>query len=162
MDIFNFALEMEMDARDLYRELESKTDHPGLKNIFGKLAEDEENHSRAIEILKKKLIPGKNTSSIEDVKTIFRTIKENLQEEKLSEEILPELRRALDIEKKGREFYEKHFSGVESKEGQKLFTLLSRQEQYHYETVSNLIELIEKPNWWVEHAEFTPQGDDYY
>ena len=60
--------------------------------------------------MQKKLSLGKNTSSIKDVKTIFKQIKEDCQTEQLSEEILPELRRALEIEKKGRDFYQHQFN----------------------------------------------------
>ena len=34
MDIFNFALEMETDAMDLYKTLAKKTNHPGVKKHF--------------------------------------------------------------------------------------------------------------------------------
>ena len=95
-----------------------------------------------------------------EVATVFASMKENVEE--LSPDLLVELRRALEIEKKGKEYYEEKFSELDTEEGQKLFKSLSRQEDYHYKTVENLIELIEKPQWWVEHAEFTPKGDDYY
>ncbi len=162
MDIFDFALEMEHDAENLYRELASKTDHPGIKNVFSKLAEDEEKHARAIEVLQKKLPHEKNESSIKAVTTIFKEIQKNSQTESLNDSILPELKRALEIEKKGQQYYKEKLSSVDTEEGQKLFKLLSRQEEYHYETVDNLIEMVQKPEWWVENAEFNPMGEDYY
>ena len=162
MDIFDFALEMEHDAESLYKELASKTEHPGIKNVFSKLAEDERKHAKAIEVLQKKLPYEKNESSIKEVTTIFKEIKMQSQTESLNDSILPELKRALEIEKKGQEYYKEKLGSVETEEGKKLFKLLSRQEAYHYQTVENLIEMVEKPEWWVEHAEFTPKGDDYY
>jgi len=160
MDIYDFSIQMEHDAETLYRSLASKTDKPGIKKIFGMLADDEVKHAKAVEVLKKKQSPGQNKSSMTEVATVFASMKENVEE--LSPDLLVELRRALEIEKKGKEYYEEKFSELDTEEGQKLFKSLSRQEDYHYKTVENLIELIEKPQWWVEHAEFTPKGDDYY
>lgn len=162
MDIFEFSIQMEKDAEALYRDLESRSSHVGVKKIFTMLAKDEQRHAEAIETLQKKMHPEKTASSSGEIVTVFKEIKEKSQTEKLTDEILPELRRALDIEKQGREFYKEQMDAVDTEEAKKLFSLLSRQEDYHYNTVENLIELIEKPQWWVEHAEFVPSGDDYY
>jgi len=162
MDIFEFSIQMEHDAEDLYRTLASKTSQPGIKKIFEMLADDEVKHAKAVEVLQKKMDPGKNKGSMEEVKTIFAEIKKNAVVDPPSEDLLVELRKARDIEKKGKEFYEEKFAELDTDAGRKLFQSLSRQEDYHYMTVDNLIEMIEKPQWWVEHAEFTPKGDDYY
>ncbi len=160
MDIYEFSIQMEHDAESLYRSLASKTKLTGIKTIFSMLADDEAKHAKAVEVLQRKKSQEKNKSSISEVKTIFARMKENVEEP--SSELLVELRKALEIEKKGREFYKEKLGEVDSEEGKKLFKSLSHQEDYHYKTVENLIELIEKPQWWVEHAEFTPMGDDYY
>ncbi|MDC7241771.1 MAG: ferritin family protein [Spirochaetales bacterium] len=160
MDMYEFSIKMEHDAESLYRSLAGKSSHTGIKKVFNMLADDEARHARAVENLQKRNPLEKNKSSMAEVKTVFSRIKD--ASEAPSEEILIELRRALEIEKKVRDFYKEKFSELDTDEGQELFQKLSRQEDYHYNTVSNLIELIEKPQWWVEHAEFTPQGDDYY
>jgi rubrerythrin len=163
VNIFEFSIQMEKDAETLYKSLAAKTSHVGIKKVFNMLAEDETRHAKAIEILEKKMQPEEETiSSVGEVTTVFKKIKEDKDTKALSEDILPELRRALEIEKKGMEFYKEQIGSLESEEARKLFKLLSHQENYHYNTVENLIELVEKPLWWVEHAEFTPKGDDYY
>lgn len=160
MDMYEFSIQMEHDAESLYRSLALKTDHKGIKRIFTMLADDEEKHAKAVEILQKRSSPSENKSSMSEVKTIFSQIKD--QSEIPSNEILEELKKALEIEKKGRDFYSEKFSELNTEEGKSLFQKLSRQEDYHYKTVANIIEMVEKPLWWVEHAEFTPMGDDYY
>lgn len=162
MDIFDFSIQMENDAEDLYRSLAAKTKQPGIKRVFEMLADDEKNHAKVVEILRKKMDTGETKGSMAEVITVFSEIKKEAAEGFLSEDLLDELRRALEIEKKGKEFYQEKLLELETEAGRKLFKNLSRQEEYHYKTVENLIELIEKPKWWVEHAEFTPMGDDYY
>lgn len=160
MNMYEFSIQMEHDAELLYRSLASRTDHKGIKRIFTMLADDEAKHAKAVETLQRKSPSTENKSSMSEVKTIFSQIKD--QSEIPSTEILEELKKALDIEKKGREFYSEKFSELDTDEGKSLFQKLSRQEDYHYKTVANIIEMVEKPLWWVEHAEFTPKGDDYY
>ena len=83
--------------------------------------------------------PDRGSDSIDNIKTIFQEIKEKGRAEELSKDILPELRRALEIEKKGRDFYKEQIGNMDTEEGKKLFKLLSRQEDYHYMTIENLI-----------------------
>lgn len=161
MDIFQFSLQMERDAEALYRNLAERTEHKGVKNVFTMLADDENRHARAIEIIKKNVIPVPE-SSVDSIITVFRKIQEEGKTDVIGSGIIPELNRALEIEKKGMEFYEDKLGSLDSDDARKLFSLLSRQEKSHYHIIENLIELIEKPEWWVEHAEFTPKGDDYY
>jgi rubrerythrin len=162
MDIFEFSIQMEHDAEELYRTLASKTQQPGIKRIFTMLADDEVKHAKAVEVLQKKQDPSAEKGSMEEVQTIFASIKKEVVDDILSKDLLSELRRARDIEKKGKEFYQEQFSKLDTEAGRKLFKSLSRQEEYHYMTVDNLIDLVERPQWWVENAEFTPMGDDYY
>ncbi|MDA3958886.1 ferritin family protein [Oceanispirochaeta sp.] len=162
MDIFEFSIQMEHDAEELYRTLASKTEQTGIKKIFTMLADDEVKHAHAVEVLQKKMDTSAVKGSMKEVQTIFASLKKESVDGILSKDLLVELRRALEIEKKGKEFYEEQFSKFDTEAGRKLFKSLSRQEEYHYMTVNNLIELVEKPEWWVENAEFTPKGDDYY
>ena len=162
MDIFEFSIQMEHDAEELYRTLASKTEQPGIKKIFTMLADDEVKHAKAVEVLQKKRDPSTEKGSMEEVQTIFASMKNEVVDGILSKDLLSELRRARDIEKKGKEFYQEQFSKLDTEAGRKLFKSLSRQEEYHFMTVDNLIDMIERPQWWVENAEFTPMGDDYY
>jgi len=162
MDVFDFSIQMEHDAESLYRNLASRTDHPGIKRVFNMLADDEVRHAAALEILKKKMSPSLDKGNIGEIKTVFSELKERVEEEMISRELLTELRRALEIEEKGRKYYKEKMAGLDTEDGKKLFQLLSRQEDYHYMTVDNLIELIERPQWWVENAEFNPGTDNYY
>lgn len=37
-----------------------------------------------------------------------------------------------------------------------------RQESYHLRTTQNLLDMVQRPDWWVENAEFNPQDSDSY
>lgn len=162
MDMFNFAIQMEKDAEELYLELAEKTQHVGIKKVFTMLSQDEAKHRKAIEILQKKMGAEVEKGIAESIKTVFDEIKQNIDDIKLENDVAKDYEKALAIEKKGMDFYKEQFDKADDDKSKKLFDRLMKQESYHYRTIENLIELVRKPEWWVEHAEFTPKGDDYY
>ena len=54
MDIYSFALQMEKDGENYYRELATKSGSEGLKKIFTMLADEEVKHFRLIEKMREK------------------------------------------------------------------------------------------------------------
>ena len=162
MDMFDFAIKMEQDAEKLYRGLAEKASTPGVKQIFTMLADDEQKHERAIEILKRKSGGhGLDDNFIPEVKTVFQNLKDHIDDINLSKDQLDDYRIALDIEKKGFEYFKEQFEKSESPEEKRLFKSIANQEMYHIKTVENLVEMLERPQWWVENAEFTPKDSDY-
>ena len=162
MDMFEFAIKMEKDAESLYLELSAKSKNPGIKKLLKMLADDEVKHRIAIETLQKKLGPAEEKGIAKEIKTVFEEIKDDFKNVNLENDAVKDYKKALDIEKKGMDFYKEHFEKAEDDNSKMLFDRLMKQESYHYKTVENLIEMIEKPQWWVENAEFNPKGDDYY
>ena len=52
MDIFEYALQMEKDGENFYRDLVRQTDNKGIKTILTMLADEEVKHYKAIEQVK--------------------------------------------------------------------------------------------------------------
>lgn len=144
MDIYDLAYQMERDAMELYQSLAAGTEHPGIRDIFTKLAEDEENHADALKNLREEMKPELLSPSVQAVNTIFREIRENAPGGSLGGDLLSELRRALEIERKGMKFYKEQFEKLDTEDGQKLFQILSGLEEHHYTTIGDLIELVEE------------------
>ena len=162
MDMFEFAIKMEKDSEGLYLELSDKISNPGIKKVFKMLADDEKKHKEAIEVLQKKSEADPGKGSALEIKTVFDEIKNNLDSSSISNDYISDYKFALEIEKKGIDFYREQFENAEDEKSKNLFNRLMKQEKYHYKTVENLIEMVNKPEWWVENAEFNPLGDDYY
>ncbi len=162
MDMFEFSIQMEKDAEALYRKMADGTPVPGIKKVLLMLAEDEVRHRQAIEQLQKKLAvtPAKGVAL--DIKTVFDAMQQDENTSKISVEAVDDYEKALEIEKRGIEYYKEKFAEAETPENKKLFEVLMRQETYHYKTVENLLDMVQKPQWWVENAEFDPHNSDYY
>ena len=162
MDMFKFAIQMEKDAEALYLDLSAKSKNTGISKLFVMLAEDEAKHRKNIEILQKKMDSSVEKGIAEEIKTVFDDIRKDFKNFELEEDALKDYEKALQIEKKGMDFYKEQFDKAENDNSKKLFEKLMKQESYHYKTVENLIDMVKKPQWWVENAEFNPKGDNYY
>lgn len=162
MNMFEFSIQMEKDAEALYRKMADNSPIEGVKKILLMLADDEARHRVAIEQMQKKMDidPVKGTAL--DIKTVFDEMKQDKNITQLSGDTVDDYKKALEIERKGMEYYKEKFADEDDPATKKFFEMLMRQETYHYKTVENLLELVEKPQWWVENAEFNPAGSDFY
>ena len=162
MDMFEFSIQMEKDAEALYRKMADATPVEGIKKVLLMLAEDEVHHRIAIENLQKKLKVEPAEGVALEIKTVFDEMKQDKGLMDISVDAVQDYEKAVEIEKRGMEFYKEKFAEAEDPESKKLFEILMRQESYHHKTVENLLDVIRRPDWWVENAEFNPQGSGAY
>ena len=80
----------------------------------------------------------------------------------ISVDAVDDYQKAVEIEKRGMDFYKEKFAEANDPESKKLFKILMNQESYHLKTVENLLEVVQRPEWWVENAEFSPQDSGMY
>lgn len=162
MDLFEFSIQMEKDAEALYRKMADNTPAPGVKKVLLLLAEDEVKHRKAIEQLQKKLDVEPQKGVALDIKTVFDELKQDNDFTSLSEDAIEDYRKAAEIEKRGIAFYEEKFAEATDPTSKQLFKTLMKQETYHLRTCENLLDMVQKPEWWVENAEFNPRDNNEY
>jgi len=134
----------------------------GIKKVLLMLAEDEVRHRVALENLQKKLDIGPLQGVAIDIKTIFNEMRRDKNVTTISVDAVEDYRKAVEIEKRGMDFYKEKFAETDDPESKKLFEILMRQEMYHHKTVENLLDMVQKPDWWVESAEFNPHDSNFY
>ena len=162
MDMFEFSIQMEKDAEALYRKMAEAAPVEGIKKVLLMLAEDEVRHRVAIENLQKKLKVEPVEGVALEIKTVFDEMKQDQGLMNISVDAVEDYRKAVEIEKRGMEFYKEKFAEADDPENKKLFEILMKQETYHHKTVENLLEFVRNPEWWVENAEFNPQDSGAY
>lgn len=64
------------------------------------------------------------------------------------------LQRAMETEQATQRFYKEHASATADVKLKELFQVLAAQEEEHYLLVSSLAEYFDRPDEWVESAEF--------
>jgi rubrerythrin len=90
------------------------------------------------------------------VKNLFEEMKDEL--DLVSKDHVKFYKMVLEIEKKTEEFYLKH-AEEHTDDTKKVLIALAKEEHNHVIIIHNIIEFINKPNTWVEDAEFSNMGD---
>lgn len=159
MDIYNFAMQMEKDGEDYYRELAAASKLDGLKRIFTMLAEEEVKHFHFIEELQQKQGKAKlaETTILTNVKNIFIDMKEEKPDLHIdSTADTNAFRKARDIEEKSMVFYQEKADEAKDDSVKSLLQRLAKEEEKHMYIMENLVEFVSKPEPgnWLENAEW--------
>lgn len=154
MDIFEYAMQMEKDGEDYYRRLASQTGDKGLKTIFMSLADDEVKHYKTIEQMKTQEPQLAETTILSDAKNIFVQMKTSGEEFSFDVKQTELYKKAQDIEKRSQDFYLEKANEVKQEHQKQIFLKLAEEEKKHYFLLENIIQLISRPETWLENAEF--------
>jgi len=154
MNIFEYAMQMEKDGEDYYRQLAQQAANKGLKTVLTMLADEEVKHYNTIKKMKTETPQMTETTILIDAKNVFVQIKE--MGEKFDFGIgQPELyKKAQDIEKKSEDFYLEKTNEVKEEHQKESFLRLADEEKKHYFLLENIIEFVSRPETWLENAEF--------
>jgi rubrerythrin len=157
MNAIEIAKRMETDAINFYRESAEKTQHPVGKKMFLSVVEDEKRHlEMLLQILKGMHIEMKDVSPMENIKTIFQSMKDTMikRVEATSDE-LEAFKIAMQMEKEGIEFYKKAGADAKTEKEKALFERLVKEEQQHYDVFANTYFFMsDTGSWymWEEHS----------
>jgi rubrerythrin len=154
MNIFEYALQMEKDGEDYYRQLAQQTANKGLKSILAMLADEEVKHYNVIERMQSEDAHMADTTILTDAKNIFVQIKDTGASFDFDIKQTGLYRKAQDIEKRSRDFYLEKANEVDEQYQKELFLKLAEEEKKHYFLLDNIIEFVSRPETWLENAEF--------
>lgn len=157
MDIFKFAINMELEGKKYYLKQAEKNKDNSLFEVFKSLAEDEDMHAELISSKKKGSKFSKKSIKKSQAKSLFSDNSQKISEIKIVPEQLEAYQFALDKEKESIDLY-KELSN-KSDVDKELFDFLIEEEEKHYALVANMVELLSHPKDWVESAEFGVRED---
>ncbi|MGB3242555.1 MAG: ferritin family protein [Candidatus Omnitrophota bacterium] len=154
MNIFEYAMQMEKDGENFYRDLAQASDNPGVRNIFNMLADDEVKHCKIFEDMKKDEKPQMaNTEVLTNAKNIFAQLKEEGE----FDYVLPGIelyKEAQELEKKSEDFYREKATEAADEYQKEILLKIAEEEKKHYFLLDNIIEFVSKPQTYLENAEF--------
>ncbi len=154
MDILEYAMQMEKDGEDYYRQLAQQTANKDIRTILTMLADEEVKHYNAVEKMKTGKPQVVETKILADAKNVFAQIKESGESFDFNIEQIEFYRKAQDIEKRSRAFYLDKADQVEDKYQEEVFLRLADEEKKHYFLLENIVEFVSRPENWLENAEF--------
>lgn len=160
MNIYEYAMKMELDGKKYYTELMETAENRGVKVIFNIMAQEEQSHYDILKGLMNN-IELKSESTVLDVaKNVFELMFDNT--DKVSTTISQDaLFHVLKLEKESIRFYEEQSEKAESNLEKKVFEKLVVEEKKHYTLIENLLDHISGGliNGIVS-AEFQQLGED--
>jgi rubrerythrin len=152
MDALELAMKMEKDAISFYIEAARKTKSPAGKKMFQTISEDEKHHLEMVsQIIKGLNITHKDTSPMNNVKTVFESMKdEMMQKIAATADDLEAFKIAMNMEKEGLEFYKKTLAGSTKEKERALLERLIHEEQQHYDIFANTYHFLANTgNWFM-------------
>ena len=159
MDIYEFAMQMELDGEKLYRGMRHQTADPGIQRILDMLADDEARHYQIVRQLRDGAPVGvSQTAVLAGARNVFAEMQgRSLDLRGTQVQVYIQARQ---IERQSQEFYQDK-AQVVSEPGHKATLLaLADEERRHYILLDHVIEFLSRPHTWIENAEFT-HLDDY-
>ncbi|MBN1525823.1 MAG: ferritin family protein [Spirochaetales bacterium] len=161
MDIFNYALQFEQDGEVFYRESAEKLTDSSLKKILLFLSKEEQKHFQMIKNLKDSSLERPKSIFISDVQNVFTQMKSGgvtFSDDKST--VVDILETGLVAEQDSINYYESKKNEIDDEKAKTLLGILRKQEDAHYSLLSSILEYYERPDLWLENAEFN-HIDDY-
>ncbi len=155
MNIFELAAERERQMEKLYLELAEKTKHIGIKKIMMMLAKEEAKHTRVVEGMKKKISDTEQATLMIDAKNILLDIKKQKDTLNVYTDQAELYRKVRDSEKESEELYLSEAAKTTNPELKKALLAFAEEEAGHYRLMDEIVDFVEKPEKWVEDAEFS-------
>lgn len=155
MDIYQFAINFEQENQKYYKELAKKSEDEKIKSVFLELASEEAKHERIV----KQLRDNEDVDELEfeiipKVNEVFAKIKEGMPEKVMPTEQVDIYKKALSMEVKSKDFYAEKAEEAQNEKVKEVLLRLSKEENKHENIVRSIIELVNRPNSWLEDAEW--------
>lgn len=160
MNVLAVAIAMEVDLEQYYLKQAEENKDNSLNKVFTMLAKDERDHADLLRSRAEDLnYELKASETLIESKKLFKGMEDFEMEIKDLPTQLDSFRHALEMEKKSIDAYEEILAETEDDKAKELFTFLINQEKEHHETLEQLIIHLQKPEDWVEDAEFTDRHE---
>ncbi|MGE5173695.1 MAG: ferritin family protein [Betaproteobacteria bacterium] len=152
MDALETAMKMETDAISFYTEAARKTKYPVGKKMFETITADEKRHLEMIvQIIKGLDVTHKDVSPMKNVKTVFESLRDEMMKKvEATADELEAFKIAMQMEKEGKEFYEKTLAHAKTDKEKALLKRLIQEEEQHYAIFANTHEFLsDTGNWFM-------------
>lgn len=155
MNVFDYALRMEIDGEKFYRDLAAATNHPGLRRVMIMLANEEVKHYQMIMAMKKNKEVRKPTFGLFDqAKHIFEVAMEDQDAIALDPKEEEFYLRVAKMEAENGNFYAEKAEVANDPIERDFLEFLAEEERKHEYLMLNLLDFIKEPDSWIADAEW--------
>jgi rubrerythrin len=154
MNIFEYAMQMEKDGENYYRQLAKKVNNKGIQTILTMLADEEVKHYNALVKIQAQKPQMAETTILTDARNVFEQMKESNEKFNIDVNQIELYKEAQKIEERSINFYLEKADKVTEEYQKELFLKLAEEEKKHYFLLENIIEFVSRPQTWLENAEW--------
>jgi rubrerythrin len=157
MNVYEFAMKMELDGKAFYEKLSAGTTIVGLKNIFSMLADDEQKHHDTVEEMKAKAGKAEmgESKALEHAQNMFVDLIAGRDSLDTMKEDLDGYRLALKIEADSVRFYENAAKKERREDVKAILHRIAEEEKDHFNIVENIYDFVLKPKYFLAWGEFS-------
>ena len=162
MNIFEFAIKMEIDGEKFYKDQAKKYADSNLETICLLLAKDEARH--AVALTNQYEHGNFRVNGLKDLdyeKNVYHDAKDLTSNIHVNPTQLDFYLEALKKEKESIELYEDYLKKTQDDAEIELFKYLIKQEQHHFNLLDDLSNMLTHAEEWVEDAEFGIRREEY-
>lgn len=162
MNIFEYAMQMEQDGRQYYLDMAEKTDSEQLKGILKQLADDELKHYNIFKAMKEgrtaEYNEAEKTTILSSVKNVFDHLKQQGNGFSSLADTRDVWAKAQKVEKDSEDFYREKANEVDATQAH-ILNRIADEEHRHWVTIENVIKFLDRPQQWLEDAEWNHLED---
>ena len=163
MNIYEFAKQFETDGREYYLKLAEESKSEYLRQLFTMLADDELKHYEIVSMLQERDAEYQPSDSFQKVPTLFRKYLDANESFEAEITKLEAYDHAVKLEKESFDFYREQGEKAGNPVEREVLFRIANEEKKHQITLENLMELVRKPEVWVESPEFSHLEEyDYF
>lgn len=156
MNVYDFAMKMELDGKAYYEQLAAATKVTGLRNIFLGLAEDEQKHYEIFQALKNQETPAMSESTaLENARNVFEKLIAEKTVAGATGDDLAGYRHAMKLEAESFRFYEEVAIHTPDPGIKQLLSRVAGEERKHFNILQNVFDFVNAPNQYLAWAEFS-------
>ena len=156
MNVFDFALEMELDGKSHYEKLAAGTPIDGLKNIFIMLAADEQKHYETIQSMKAGGYGAMaGSTALDESRNVFQGLMNQRALLGSLHKDLDGYRYAMHVEADSVKLYEDMAKKEKGVECVQLLLKIANEEKKHFNIMENLYDFVLAPQNYLAWGEFS-------
>ncbi len=156
MNIFDFAMKMELDGKAYYEKLAAETTAAGLKSIFTSLAADEQKHYEIILAIKTGTdLKMADSTVLEKAKNLFEELMADKDIVGLLKKSLDGYQHARKIEADSVKLYEDMAKKEDNPETVQILLRIANEEKKHFNILDNLYDYVLAPQNFLAWGEFS-------
>lgn len=157
MNVFDFAIQMEVDGKAYYEKLAGQASLPGLRTIFTHLAEDEQKHFEIFQALRSgsKAPVMQESTALATAQNIFKELLEDAGGATGGKDDLAAYQHAMKLEADSFRLYEDTAAKEVETETRGLLLKVAEEERKHFKILENIFHFVNAPNQYLAWGEFS-------